>query len=132
MPQSFLAHHKMVPEKKSSMRLLMCHLKYNIVSSITNDREIVSRSFLSQQNRPSFILRKRILQKKKKKKRKVKLRCAYVDSSQHVRLPGVPTTTFFGQLVGTVFSLPWSTLHRCSTISSFTSRFDKIEEHAGT
>lgn len=36
---------------------------------------------------------------------------------------GVPTT-FFAHQVGIAFSLPWSTLHYCSTISSFTSRFD--------
>lgn len=33
-------------------------------------------------------------------------------------------TTFFAHQVGIAFSLPWSTLHYCSTISSFTSRFD--------
>lgn len=46
-----------------------------------------------------------------------------------VPLPAVPTT-FFGRLVGTAFSLPWSTLQYRFAISSFTSRFDRIEEHA--
>lgn len=52
-----------------------------------------------------------------------------IDSSRDVPLPAVPTT-FFGRLVGTAFSLPWSTLQYRFAICSFTSRFDRIEEHA--